>query len=316
MATLSTATSNFSSTVTALVLKRLEENRRAKLPFLTPESYIPAIHVKGTNGVMRFVAYLDLAATTTSLTEGSPPTAQTLEIATDEFTAAQKGGTIELTDLAQMQSPHDLITVAADRAAWQAALTMNTLAKDAIYGGVAVIKWSNGSARSTVSATITGALVKRMVSYLSSVNVARFADGYYRAIISPQQAYDLQTDTANGGWMDIYKAVDNAPLVQGELGYELGQYGGVRFLVSSIAQVYATAGASGVDVHSALLFGPGYFAWGDPESIEARFVPPGGDHSDPLGQKAIIGWKAYVGGVIADAGGAKYVSLETAATTL
>src|SRR3990170_5427509 len=124
MAITETATTNFSSTIVALVLKNLEEELRARLVYLTPGSYLAATHAKGTNGTMRFVAYADLAAQTATLTEGTAPTSQALSIATDSFTAAQKGGTIALTDLAVMESPHDLIFVGAERASRQAAVTM------------------------------------------------------------------------------------------------------------------------------------------------------------------------------------------------
>lgn len=311
MATVSTATTNFSDTVTDLIVGRTEDILAARYVHAgTGAGFQRATIVKGTN-LLRFVAYAQLAAATTALTEGAAPTAQTLTIASDTATAAQMGWTVEITDLALLESPHDLLMVAADRIADQAANSIDVVIRDVLKAGTNV-KYSNGSARSDVSATITGALVKKMFWFLVDSNVPQFGDNCFHAILSPEQAYDLETDTANGGWMDVHKYVGNSELYTGEI----GKYAGVRFMVSSNAALFATAGAGSVNVYSGLFLGPDAYAIGDLQSLSARYVPPGGDHSDPLGQKAIVGAKVALGSTLLDANGARYVRLETAGTSL
>lgn len=310
MATLSTATSGFSDLVQELVQKSLEEELRANLPHLSPGNFVPAFLIKGTN-IIRWARYPDLSAQTTALTEGTAPTAQALSIQSETLSVAQYGGVLEWTDLAELDSPHDIVAINAERAARQAALTMDVIVRDILAAGTNV-KYSNGSARSTVSATITGALVKQMFWYLQDQNVPTFSDGTYRAIITPEQAYGLEADTATGGWMDVHKYVDNTPLLSGEI----GRYAGVRFMVSSNAKVFATAGASSADVHSAIFFGPDAYAVGDSQALRAYFIPRGGDHSDPIAQKAMVGWKVRFGSILLDQAGARYVRLETAAAAL
>lgn len=316
MATLTTATTGFSDTVVALVHQRILDNLRAGLPHLSPGSYIPAEYVKGTNGTHRYVAYLDPSAQTVSLTEGTPPTAQELEIATDSFTAAQKGGTFEWSDLGELQSPHDLISTIAERSGRQAAVTIDELARQlyAAFNTAGNISYSNGTARAAVSAILSGALVKKMAARLANSNVPRFEDGFYRAIIHPRAVYDLMTDTANGGWLDISRYVDNSPLLRGEI----GQYAGVRFLESTIATTFQTAGASNVDVLRSVFLGKDALAWTSPDSLQTYFVARGGTQADPLAQKGVIGWKAYVGGTIVDATGTgpRIQVLESAGTIL
>lgn len=316
MATFSTGTSGFSSIVVELVHKRILDNLRATLPHLTPGSYIPAEYIQGTNGIHRYVAYVDASAQTISLTEGAAPTAQALAIASGTFTAAQKGGVFEWTDLAEMQDPHNIVAVTAERAARQAAVTIDELARQLYrdFSTAAYITYSSGTSRGTVSATMTGALVKKMVARLSNANVPRFPDGFYRAIIHPRAIYDLMTDTSNGGWMDATRYVDNSPLLAGEI----GQYAGVKFLESSIATTFATAGASGVDVLRTVFLGKEALAWTDPSALSAYFVPRGGDTSDPLAQLGKVGWKAYVGGRVIDQTGAgpRIQVLESAGTIL
>lgn len=311
MATTSTATTNFSTLVTDLVLRRSQEILAAKYVHLgTGAGFNRATIIKGTNQ-LRFPAVAQLAAVTTALTEGTAPTAQELTISSDTVSAVQYGWTAEITDLAMLESPLDMIAIAADRIADQAGNSLDVVIRDIVGAGTNV-KYSNGAARSAVSATITGALVKKMFWFLVDSNVPRFGDGTFHAILSPEQAYDLESDTASGGWMDVHKYVGNSQLYTGEI----GQYAGVRFMVTSNAKLFATAGAGSVNVWSALFLGPEAYAVGDLQSLQARFVPPGGDHSDPLGQKAIVGAKVALGGALLDANGARYVRLETAGTTL
>jgi N4-gp56 family major capsid protein len=311
MATLSTATTNFDSTVVALVSRRLEAALRARYPHAMPSNYVQGeVMADGFNS-LTYVAYADLAAATTALTEGTAPTAQTLAISVDQATATQVGGVVEITDLAVVQSPHRLITVAADKVADQAAKTVDILVREILAAGASV-QYSSGAARSALATSdvITGALVKKMVALLKKEDVPSFGDGFYRAVLSPDSEYDIQTDTTNGGWMDANKYTDAMPLLTGET----GRYGGVRFQISSTAKVFATAGASSANIHSAFFFGPDSYVLGDMQSLRTYFVSPGGDHSDPLAQKALIGWKIAFGCMLLDANGARYVRLEHGTT--
>ena len=61
---LSTATSNFSSTVVALVSKRLEDALRANYPHIMPGNFTPAEIVANGYNSLTFVGYSDLAAAT------------------------------------------------------------------------------------------------------------------------------------------------------------------------------------------------------------------------------------------------------------
>lgn len=311
MATVATSTSNFSSTVVALVAKQLEAALRANYPHTTPGNYIPAEMMNNGFNALTYVAYADLAVATTALTEGTTPTSQAFTISVDQCTATQVGGVLEITDLALVQSPHNLMAVAGDKIADQGAHTIDQMVREILAAGTSVI-YATGSARSTqaTSNVLTGALIKKAVARLKTVNVKPFADGFYRAIITPAQEYDLQTDTATGGWIDVYKYTDNLPLITGES----GRYAGVRFQVSSTAKVFATAGASSANVASAILFGPDAYVIGDMQTLRGSFVAPGGDHGDPLGQKALVGWKCSFGSMLADANGPRYIRIETGTT--
>jgi N4-gp56 family major capsid protein len=320
MATTTTSTSGFSDLVTQLVAARAEEELRARAVHAMPGMYVPARFVKGTN-TLRYARYADLAVSTATLTEGTAPTDDALTISSEFFTAAQYGATVAISDLANLDSPHDLISIAAERVAYKAVRSMDTIVRDnihanaatsAIFGATGATTLTQNTANSAVAAAglLSGAFVKQMVARLKGSNVPTFADGTYRCIIHPAQEYDLVSDTTVNGWIESRKYVDNTNLLTGEI----GMFAGVRFIVSSDAKVYATAGASSGNVYNALFLGPDSYAIGDSQTLQSYFVAPGGDHSDPLAQKALVGYKMRFGSLLLDEAGARYRILKTQAT--
>jgi N4-gp56 family major capsid protein len=320
MATTTTATSGFSDLVQELVSARAAEELRARAVHAMPGLYVPARFIKGTN-TLRYARYADLGVNTTPLTEGTPPTDGELSISSEFFTAAQYGATVAVSDLAQIDSPHDLISIAAERIAYQATRSMDVLVRDnihanvltsAVFGATGATTLTANTANSAVATAgvLTGAFVKNMVARLKGSNVPQFADGTYRCIIHPSQEYDLVSDTSVNGWIEANKYVNNIPLLTNEI----GMFAGVRFIVSSDAKVYSTAGASSGNVYTALFLGPDAYTIGDSQTLQSYFVAPGGDHTDPLAQKALVGYKMRFGSLLLDNAGARYRVLKTQAT--
>lgn len=314
-----TTTSNFDKTVVALVQKRIEEELRARLVFMNDA--LKGTFVAGTNGTLRYIAYPDLDITTGTvspgtppwLVEGVPPDVEDLTIAYDEVTAYQAGRLIGLTDVALAESPHDLIAVAADRVAYNAAATIDKYIADIVLAGTAstIFAGTGNAATADVAAgdVLSGTDIKRAVASLASRNVQRFPDGYYHAIINPAVVLDLQSDTDVGGWMDANKYTNSSPLLSGEL----GRYAGVRFMESSASGIHADSGTSSIDVYSTVVYGPGAWVFGDLQTLRTYFVR-GADKSDPLDQVTKIGWKAMFGAALLDAAGARYVRIESASS--
>jgi len=249
---ISTATTNYNQTVVALVNKRLEELLRAPLPHLIPGNFREANFVKGTNNTMRFINIPDMSvvagtpdhATPTPpwLKEGVAPTTEDLTIGYEEFSANQAGRVIKLTDLALMESPFDLLSIAADRVARNAIATADKRVAEVFSAGAQVIYAGGGSSRASIpsNSALTGALVKLTVARLKAAAVPTFSDGTYRAIVHPGSTYDLESDTAVGGWIDAQRYAGSAALFTGEV----GRYAGVRFIESPNAAQFA--GVEGV----------------------------------------------------------------------
>jgi len=320
MATTLTSTSGFSDLVQELVSARAAEELRARAVHAMPGLYVPARFIKGTN-TLRYARYADLGVNTTALSEGSPPVDQALTISSEFFTATQYGATVAISDLANIDSPHDLISIAAERVAYQAVRSMDVIVRDnihstaltsAVFGATASGTLTQNAANSAVATAgvLNGTFVKQIVARLKGANVPQFADGTYRAIIHPSQEYDLISDTAVNGWIESRKYVNNTDLLTGEI----GMFAGVRFIVSSDAKVYTTAGASAGNVYAALFLGPDSYAIGDSQTLQSYFVAPGGDHTDPLAQKALLGYKMRFGSLLLDEAGARYRVVKTQAT--
>jgi N4-gp56 family major capsid protein len=314
LATTSTATTTFGSTVTNLVVAKILQNLRAGYAYGAPGNYREEDFENGTNGTFVWTTYADQAAQTTALTEGTPPTAQELSISTESATAKQYGGTFEITDLAQLQNPHNLIAVASDHAADQAAKTIDTLIRDIVVAGSSVFYGSGATSRATVATTsvLTASLVKRMAEELGTLNVRPFPDGMYRCIIHPRQAADLQRDTSTGGFVQTFQYAKPDPLINSAM--QIGEYGGFRFLITSNTKVFATAGASSANVYAGVFFGQDAYGVGWEQRLNAYFVPAGGSLSDPLAQKAILGWKTAFAAKLLTGPGQQLLRLETGAT--
>jgi N4-gp56 family major capsid protein len=242
---ISTALTNFDKTVVALVNKRLEELLRAPLPHLLPGNFRRADFVKGTNNTMRFINIPDMsvvAGTTTPgtppwLTEGVAPTSEDLSIGYEEFSANQAGRVIKLTDIAMMESPFDLLSEAADRVARNALATADKRVAEVLSAGAQVMYAGGASSRATIpsNSALTGALVKLAVARLKAAAVPTFSDGTYRAIVHPGSTFDLESDTAVGGWIDAQRYAGSSALFSGEV----GRYAGVRFIESPAAVSFA-----------------------------------------------------------------------------
>lgn len=325
MATTNTGTTNFDKTVQTLIRKELEGELLGSLPHLSDSlGYVKAKFVKGTNSTMRFLRIPHLTVTTNNgtpdnstptapwLKEGESPAAQALSFGYEEFTAYQAGQRVELTDLAMDEYPGELVGEASVRVARQALATIDEYVGRILAAGANVI-YAAGSARTDVGVadTLTGTLVRRAAQGMKLDNIPMFGDGTYHAVVSPAVVFDFEEDEALGGW----KAIGTYSSPNGILAGELGKYAGVRFMESSNARAFASAGAGGATVYSTFLTGPDSFAFGDWGNVTTHYVAPGG-HGDELAQVASIGWKCRIGAMLTDEAGPRYVRLETGATNI
>ena len=330
-ALLDTNSSNaYSALITELVSQQAQENLRNRLVHAMPGNYTSGRFQKGSNEI-RYARYPDLTplGVSDTLTEAGAPAEYDLTVTTESFVPKQYGKVLKISDLAQLDSPHDLIAIASERLARAATESIDNIIRDVLKLGTNVMYAGDASARANVGTgsndNITGLTIKKAVAKLKAANVPTFADGFYRAIIHPAVEFDLLTDTSANGFLEATKYTKSLELLNGEI----GAYAGVRFLVSPSAAVFTGAGGGSADVHSTFIFGPDAYIVGDSQTLQSYFVAPGGDHSDPIAQIATLGFKMRFGAILrgegttgdfdgsnTSTGQPRYLRVESTASTL
>jgi N4-gp56 family major capsid protein len=258
---------------------------------------------------LTFVAVPDLTINTTALTEGAAPTPKALAITVVDITPTQYGDLVSVTDLAKRFSPFDISAVATERITRQAKESIDKVSRDVIAAGGTAFYADAVANRAALAAAnkLDAVDLRRLRATMFKGKIPPFGDGYYRLMVSPEQGFDLRSDTTTGGWIDVNKYATPETLLKGELGRMEG------FRIMEI--VNAPTFASTVTVHAAIAVGDlkGWGA-GDLQSLRIYHVPAGGDHKDPLAQEELVGWKVAFG--VAVLASTYYYRAESAATAL
>ena len=181
---------------------------------------------------VQFTRITELPPITTPLVEGQTPDGQYLT--ETAFTAMVKpyGAHIEVTDEFDFYLLGNKHQEAAERLARQAAISLDTISRDAINAGMNVQYAGANSARGTIAATdkLTYADIKKAVRTLRRNNAQPFGDGFFHAILHPDVYFDLTSDTM---WVDVAKYQDKSKIEK----YELGTIYKVKCFESTNAKV-------------------------------------------------------------------------------
>lgn len=328
-ATIDAGSSNaYSALITELVSQQAQENLRNRLVHAMPGNYTAGRFQKGSNEI-RYARYPDLTplGVADTLTEAGAPAEYDLTVTTESFVPKQYGKVLKISDLAQLDSPHDLISIASERLARAATESMDNIIRDVIKQGTNVRYAAGRASRALVQSgdKLTGLEIKQTVAKMKAANIPTFADGFYRAIIHPSVEFDLLTDTSTNGFLEATKYTKSLDLLNGEI----GAYAGVRFMVSPSAATFTGGVGGALTIHSTFVFGPDAYIVGDSQTLQSYFVAPGGDHADPIAQVATLGFKMRFGAILRGEGATgefdgsdtstgqpRYLRVESVASTL
>jgi N4-gp56 family major capsid protein len=224
-----------------------------------------------------FTKMNDMAIVTTPLDEYTDVTAVALTDTPLTVTLAEYGAATISTAKLRGTAFIEFDPTAANRLAFNAGATVDRLARDA--AGLT----TNELVLNTLGGPITSALIRKARSILEVANFSRFPDGYYRAIISPYQAVDLEQETGAGGWRIPHEYSSIGEIFRGEIGI----YEGFRFIVNNTL-------AAGTEANTARAFFLG------PEGLAKAFsMAPGfgqspsvrpGPVTDKLWRFRPLGW--------------------------
>lgn len=242
----------------------------------------------GTN--IEFRKFSPLGKATVPLTEGVTPDGQNLDVSTVQASVHQYGGYVTISDNLDITGVDPVVTETLALISDQAALTIDTVERDALMEGTNV-QFGDGSieARSelTKEHKMTVDVLKRAVRTLKMNNTPKI-NGYYIAIMHPSIAYDLMADP---DWIDAQKYTSGN--VEKIYFGEIGEIAGVKVVESTEAKVWKEGDLS---VYATLIFGKDAYGITDVEGGGLTTIVKGlgsAGTGDPLNQRSTIGWKAY-----------------------
>ncbi len=157
------------------------------------------------------------------------------------------------------------------------------------------------------SDTLDGAEIAKIGPKMDSWNVPRWEDETFVCVIHPLVAYDVMTDSAQTGFLEIAKYTDPSDIYRGEI----GRLYGIRFIVSNNVKCF-DSGASPSDsdfeanvkgTYSYIIAPDAYYTiTQEGGGVQVIHHPPGSaGTSDPVNLQGTIGVKVYYGVVAAPA---------------
>jgi N4-gp56 family major capsid protein len=261
---------------------------------------------------IEFRKFASLGVSKTALTEGTPPSGQSLTVTAITATVDQYGDGVKFSDIVRTTTIDPILEETTDLLAEQAAESIDELVRDVLVAGTSVQYW-DGSRANRLAITDTDTLnvdaIRRAVLTLQ-LNRARKINGMYHAIIHPRQAHDLQGEAE---WVDAQLGGERTGRVQDG---SLGSLYGVKFWVTDKVSVVDNGTTSNADVYLALFFGAD--AYGivalEGHNLQTIFHPLGSaGTADMLNQQSSMGWKvAFTTKIISDE---FMVRVETATST-
>ncbi len=235
-----------------------------------------------------------IAASTTALTEGTPPSVTNATFSNVAVTISQYGQWAQLTDILDTQAFDPVAAEYIENFGEAMGDSLDQVVRDVIVAGTTLQYASTAATRTSVGSGmyINSAEIREAINTLKRANSKPVADGKYVCIIHPDNTRDLFSD-ANivNAFQYAAPRSDANPLFSGVL----GDYMGVRFVETTNLKIQASWGLSGADVYQVLFIGKEAYCVTELDAMQARTIihPRGsGGHTDPLEQYSTVGWKA------------------------
>lgn len=238
---------------------------------------------------IEFRKWSSLGVAKTALTEGVPPSPQSMESTAITATVVQQGGFVKLSDVVVTTTFDPILEEASDLLGEQAGETVDELIRDILVTGTNVLFPGSVTARTGIAATDTfDVAVLRDAVLTLELNRAKKIDGDFHAIIDPRTAHDIQgTDE----WKEAQIGGERTGRVQDG---SLGRLYGVKFWVTDKVSVDADGGDGNVDVYQTLIFGRDAYGIVRLDGHNLQFIHKAlgsAGAADPLNQYGTAGWK-------------------------
>lgn len=252
----------------------------------------------------------DMAVQDTPLSETTDVTPVALADATRTVTIDEYGAAIETSGFLRGTSYMEVNPIVWEIIGYNAGLSVDTIYRNRLEsassttdGGVANVVFSDAGApdltgpqNSLTAGDIFSANIIRFVTAeLRGDNVRPFG-ATYKGIIHPDVAYDLYSAAPNNNWADPHIHVDPSGIYLNVV----GTFGGVMWMESPRASLFADAGAGNFDVYGTYVLGVEAFGkmtssaddYGDqPQFVQRQPI-------DYLARFRSAGWKHLLGSAV------------------
>ncbi len=273
------------------------------------EQYVGTVKLSANSGnSVRFPKKHRITPKNTLLTEGKTPDPNKIQLSAVTATVEQHGDYVLFTDVALGTSIYDLMNAVRKGQAYESAEIKNALIRDDILANDSIqIAYADKVAADGTKTTVTSIssidatakltveTVRKMVRILRNNNIKPAVGKDYVMFISPDQWFDLTADPA---WENMHKHADPTPMFDGEI----GRISGMRF-VETTTVLITKDGAAGAAVYHSIVLGAEAVDQIKMENGGVNTIAKGlgsGGTSDPLNQRATVGWKMFYGASVKD----------------
>lgn len=264
---------------------------------------VQATNATNPGATVTFTIFQDMAAATTALGEAEDVTPVALSDSQVTVTLNEYGNATVTTAKLRATSFLPVDPVAANAVGYNAGLSIDTIARNAVQAGTNVIYATGGatdpSSRTTINSddVLAANDVRKVVAQLRKANVPTIG-GSYVGMIHPDVSYDFRSATDAAAWRTPANYVNPQGIYTGEI----GMFEGVRFIEAPRAPLFANAsdnsGSAGtIDVYGTLIMGRQALAKGISLGGEYGAQPSivYGTVTDILKRFRPVGWKHFVG---------------------
>ena len=233
----------------------------------------------------------------TALTEGTDPTPSGLSASMVSATMSEYGNYEQVTSALELTALDTTIKEIMDNLAYEAALSIDTVVRDALVAGgtlmYATAAYSNSAGfaptRNSINAddVITVADVRRAVRQLKrfAARPHSKANGRFVSVAHPDTIFDLQGDA---NWVNAHIYTEKG--IDAVYNGEAGELYGVRFMESQNAPILINSGSAGTEVYQTFIFGEEFFGVSKIRDLQTYVDSP--SPRSALRMFSDIGWKA------------------------
>jgi N4-gp56 family major capsid protein len=249
---------------------------------------------KGTGTQIQFLRPTNQAAVTSPLGEGANPNGLVWQSAKILCTPLQYGAFVSYSDRLMLEAYDNITEAIHDVLGYQAGLSLDTICRNALSANMTIQYTGSALTELTTSVVSAGVDFRKASAHLRALSVMPFEDGTYHGMVHPNTSFDLQSDNAVSGWIELNKYISIDKVHDKVLAGELGKLYNIRFQESQ--NILTGVGAASAVTYHSWVFGKESFGAVDVanQGIQKIVHQPGDSGvADPLNLNGSIGWKTY-----------------------